>query len=51
MALDVADLSEHLNGLRVQACQSKTDQEGGGIEKAIPHGLFIRPVALLCRCG
>ncbi|KQO56360.1 hypothetical protein ASF24_19290 [Methylobacterium sp. Leaf86] len=27
--------------------RSKTDQEGRGIEKAIPHGLFIRPVALV----
>lgn len=47
VALDVADLSEHADGLRVRVRRSKTDQEGQGIEKAIPHGRFIRPVALL----
>lgn len=47
VALDVADLSEHADGLRVIVRRSKTDQEGQGIEKAIPHGRFIRPVALL----
>lgn len=47
VALDVADLSEHPDGLRVLVRRSKTDQEGGGIEKAIPHGRFVRPVALL----
>ena len=26
---------------------SKTAQEGRGVEKAIPHGRFIRPVALV----
>ncbi|HEV2542933.1 MAG TPA: site-specific integrase [Methylobacterium sp.] len=47
VALDVADLSEHADGLRVIVRRSKTDQEGQGVEKAIPHGRFIRPVALL----
>ncbi|KQT55062.1 integrase [Methylobacterium sp. Leaf456] len=47
VALDVADLTEHPDGLRVLVRRSKTDQEGGGIEKAIPHGRFVRPVALL----
>lgn len=47
VALDVADLSEHADGLRVRVRRSKTDQEGQGVEKAIPHGRFIRPVALL----
>lgn len=47
VALDVADLAEHPDGLRVTVRRSKTDQEGQGIEKAIPHGRFIRPVALL----
>ncbi len=47
VALDVADLSEDPDGLRVTVRRSKTDQEGAGIEKAIPHGRFIRPVALL----
>lgn len=47
VALDVADLVEHADGLRVTVRRSKTDQEGQGVEKAIPHGRFIRPVALL----
>ncbi len=47
VALDVADLTEHADGLRVLLRRSKTDQEGAGIEKAIPHGRFIRPVALV----
>lgn len=46
-ALDVADLVDHADGLRVTVRRSKTDQEGRGIEKAIPHGRFIRPVALI----
>ncbi|WP_227439767.1 site-specific integrase [Methylobacterium sp. W2] len=46
-ALDVADLREDAEGLRVMVRRSKTDQEGKGIEKAIPHGRFIRPVALV----
>lgn len=40
-------MSEHADGLRVLVRRSKTDQEGKGIENAIPHGRFIRPVALL----
>lgn len=47
VALDVADLREDAEGLRVMVRRSKTDQEGRGIEKAIPHGRFIRPVALV----
>lgn len=47
VALDVEDLREDPEGLRVLVRRSKTDQEGGGLEKAIPHGRFIRPVALL----
>ncbi|MCP1551654.1 MULTISPECIES: site-specific integrase [Methylorubrum] len=47
VALDVADLTEHADGLRVRVRRSKTDQEGQGVEKAIPHGRFIRPVALV----
>ncbi|MCC0808706.1 tyrosine-type recombinase/integrase [Methylobacterium sp. W2] len=46
-SLDVADLREDAKGLRVMVRRSKTDQEGRGIEKAIPHGRFIRPVALV----
>ena len=47
VALDVADLAEDPDGLRVTVRRSKTDQEGAGVEKAIPRGRFIRPVALL----
>ena len=47
MALDVKDLREDPQGLRVLVRRSKVDQEGRGFEKAIPHGRFIRPVALV----
>ncbi|MCJ2110247.1 hypothetical protein MKK64_03300 [Methylobacterium sp. E-025] len=47
VALDVADLREDTEGLRVMVRRSKVDQEGQGLEKAIPHGRFIRPVALV----
>ncbi|MCJ2124761.1 site-specific integrase [Methylobacterium sp. J-077] len=47
VALDVADLIEDPEGLRVRVRRSKTDQEGRGIEKAIPHGRFIQPVRLV----
>jgi len=43
-ALDVADLTETPDGLRVLIRRSKTDQEGQGSEIAIPRGLKIRPV-------
>ena len=47
VALDVADLVEHPEGLRVIVRRSKVDQEGRGFEKAIPFGRFVRPVALI----
>jgi site-specific recombinase XerD len=47
VALNVSDLREDKDGLRVLVRRSKTDQEGKGFEKAIPHGRHIRPVALL----
>lgn len=47
VALDVEDLREDPEGLRVIVRRSKIDQEGRGFEKAIPHGRFIRPVALV----
>jgi site-specific recombinase XerD len=47
VALDVEDLIEDPEGLRVMVRRSKVDQEGRGLEKAIPHGRFIRPVALV----
>ncbi|WP_246733511.1 site-specific integrase [Methylobacterium sp. BTF04] len=46
-ALQVSDLTDHADGLRVLIRRSKTDQEGRGFEKAIPHGRYVRPVALL----
>lgn len=47
VALNVADLRDDPEGLRVMVRKSKTDQEGRGIEKAIPHGRFIQPVKLV----
>jgi site-specific recombinase XerD len=47
VALDVEDLRDDPEGLRVMVRKGKTDQEGRGFEKAIPHGRFIRPVALV----
>ncbi|TXN49716.1 site-specific integrase, partial [Methylobacterium sp. WL2] len=41
VALDVEDLREDPEGLRVTVRRSKTDQEGRGIEKAIPHGRYV----------
>jgi site-specific recombinase XerD len=47
VALNVEDLREDPEGLRVTVRRSKTDQEGRGLEKAIPHGRFIQPVRLV----
>ena len=43
-ALEVADLAEMPDGLRVLIRRSKTDQEGQGQEVAIPRGYRLRPV-------
>jgi integrase len=43
-ALEVADLAEVPDGLRVTIRRSKTDQEGAGQEIAIPRGYRLRPV-------
>jgi integrase len=43
-ALDVADLTEVPDGLRVLIRRSKGDQEGQGQEVAIPRGYKLRPV-------
>ncbi|GJE15210.1 Tyrosine recombinase XerD [Methylobacterium longum] len=54
VALDVEDLREDPEGLRVTVRRSKVDQEGRGFEKAIPHGRFIRkrcPQATALRAG
>jgi integrase len=42
-ALEVADLTEVGDGLRVLIRKSKTDQEGQGAEVAIPRGYRLRP--------
>lgn len=44
MALQVADLTETPDGLRILIRRSKTDQEGAGQEIAIPRGCRLRPV-------
>jgi hypothetical protein len=44
VALDVTDLVEAPDGLRVLIRKSKTDQEGQGQEVAIPRGCRLRPV-------
>ena len=44
VALEVADLTETPDGLRVRIRRSKTDQEGQGAEIAIPRGYRLRPV-------
>jgi integrase len=43
-ALEVADLTETPDGLRILIRRSKTDQEGQGQEIAIPRGFRLRPV-------
>ena len=47
VALDMADLTEVPDGLRVLIRTSKTDQDGAGQEVAIPRGHHIRPVETL----
>jgi hypothetical protein len=44
VALEVDDLTEVPDGLRVRIRRSKTDQEGEGSEIAIPRGCRLRPV-------
>lgn len=47
VALDVEDLREDPEGLRVTVRRSKVDQEGAGFVKAIPTGRYIQPVRLV----
>jgi site-specific recombinase XerD len=47
VALDVADIAETSEGLRVTIRRSKTDQEGCGNVVAIPRGTVACPVAAL----
>lgn len=44
VALEVGDLAQVADGLRVTIRRSKTDQEGQGQEIAIPRGYRLRPV-------
>lgn len=44
VALNVEDLRDDPEGLRVTIRRSKTDQEGAGQEIAVPHGRHLRPV-------
>ena len=44
VGLDVADLADDRDGLRVTIRKSKTDQEGQGQTIAVPHGRHLRPV-------
>ena len=44
VALEVEDLSDVPDGLRVRIRRSKTDQSGEGHEIAIPRGYHLRPV-------
>ena len=45
VGLDVTDLADDRDGLRVTIRRSKTDQEGQGQTIAVPHGRHLRPVA------
>jgi integrase len=47
VALDVEDIEEAREGLRVTIRRSKTDQEGAGYVLPIGHGARLRPVAAL----
>jgi site-specific recombinase XerD len=46
-ALDVADIQEVAEGLRITVRKSKTDQEGKGFVKALPRGSIACPVEAL----
>jgi integrase len=47
VALEVSDLEETPDGLRVTVRRSKTDQEGRGQHIAVPRGYRLRPVEAL----
>jgi hypothetical protein len=49
-ALEVADLTEAPNGLRVSIRRSKSDPEGQGSGIAIPRGCRLRPVEAVQAC-
>jgi site-specific recombinase XerD len=47
VALTVADVERHAKGLVVHVRRSKSDQEGRGLAKAIPHGRKLNVIAAL----
>jgi integrase len=47
IALQVEDISEVADGLRILIRRSKGDQEGAGQTIAVPRGAFLRPVEAL----
>jgi site-specific recombinase XerD len=47
VALDVADIEEVTEGLRITIRSSKTDQEGAGVVIAVPRGTLACPVLAL----
>jgi site-specific recombinase XerD len=47
VALDLNDVVRHPKGISLSIRRSKTDQEGAGMTKAIPHGKKLRPVEAL----
>src|SRR5262249_33604006 len=47
VALDVSDVERHPKGIILTVRRSKTDQEGPGKVKAIPHGRKLGAVAAL----
>jgi hypothetical protein len=44
--LNVNDVARHSEGIVLTIKRSKTDQDGVGLEKAVPHGKRLRPVAV-----
>ena len=47
VALDVTDIERHAKGIVLSIRRSKTDQQGAGLRKAVPHGRKLKPVAAL----
>ena len=45
--LNVNDVARHSEGIVLTIKRSKTDQDGVGLERAVPHGKRLRPVAAL----
>jgi site-specific recombinase XerD len=45
VALNVEDLTEVAQGVRITIRRSKTDQTGAGQDVSVPHGRYIKPYA------